>query len=107
MDLIIITYIHLNFLATTPVYPQSVEATSPIPEEFGLLPPVAPGSEANTNQVSDNGEHVNFASNFQATTPVYPTSVEPTSPDPSNVGLSAPQPTGKSGKYYIDVYIFS
>lgn len=73
--------------ATTPVYPQSVEATSPIPEEFGLLPPK---SDSNITQPTDDVV-VNFASNFKATTPNYPKSVEATSPDPNNVGLAAPQ----------------
>ncbi|KAL1489273.1 hypothetical protein ABEB36_014203 [Hypothenemus hampei] len=67
-----------RFKATTPVYPQSVESTSPVPEEFGLLPPL----EGNTE--------VNFKSNFLATTPDYPKFVEPTSPEPNSVGLVAP-----------------
>ncbi|XP_066255921.1 uncharacterized protein js isoform X1 [Euwallacea similis] len=69
-----------SFKATTPVYPLSVEATSPIPEEFGLVPPKS----------SENDISVNFASKFQATTPVYPKSVEPTSPDPNSAGLQPP-----------------
>ncbi|XP_066156661.1 uncharacterized protein js isoform X1 [Euwallacea fornicatus] len=70
-----------SFKATTPVYPLSVDATSPIPSEFGLVPP----------KFSENDISVNFASKFQATTPVYPKSVEPTSPDPNSAGLEPPE----------------
>lgn len=69
-----------NFKATTPVYPLTVEPTSPDPNDVGL---VAPGG----NSVP----LTNFESNFKATTPVYPKVVEATSADPESAGLLPPE----------------
>nr|CAH7747859.1 unnamed protein product [Callosobruchus chinensis] len=87
-----------NFKATTPVYPLTVEATSPNPEDTGLVPPKPhEDNRVTTDHQKENVEHptrqsnVVFPSNFKATTPVYPTAVENTSPNPSNVGLKAPK----------------
>ncbi|XP_045468654.1 uncharacterized protein LOC123676624 [Harmonia axyridis] len=89
-----------NFKATTPVYPLSVEATSPIPDGVGLLPPL----EDLRNQYKEleqatTRRSVNFESNFAATIPNYPTSVESTSPLPDEVGLLPPGKNNLSGRY--------
>ncbi|CAH1168075.1 unnamed protein product [Phyllotreta striolata] len=95
-----------RFKATTPQYPTFVESTSANPVDVGLLPPQndkdalkysnSPLFESNY----DDNEHVQFESNFKATTPQYPTFVESTSPNPDDVGLLPPQNAKDSVKYY-------
>lgn len=99
-----------NFKATTPVYPLSVDQTSPFPEDLGLLPPKRnqnqllavnltsinnfPVLPSNVGSDSDNEKKplkMNFFSKFKATTPVYPRSVDLTSPNPNDIGLLPPE----------------
>ncbi|KAL3277017.1 hypothetical protein HHI36_012379 [Cryptolaemus montrouzieri] len=89
-----------NFEATTPVYPLSVEATSPIPDEIGLLPPLGevPKQGQEIQEITTRIP-VNFESNFLATVPNYPTSVESTSPLPDEVGLLPPIKNDPSGRF--------
>ncbi|CAH1131273.1 unnamed protein product [Ceutorhynchus assimilis] len=103
--------------ATTPDYPPNDNIPGSIPEDFGLLPPressdsqsaanndlfglVPPRQEVDNKPTGflpprqDNVKRtqtINFGSNYQATTPVYPESVEPSSPDPNDIGLLAPK----------------
>ncbi|KAK9875121.1 hypothetical protein WA026_005912 [Henosepilachna vigintioctopunctata] len=88
-----------NFKATTPVYPLSVESTSPVPDAVGLLPPL----DDDVEQVRHLPEQttrapVNFESNFAATIPNYPLSVEATSPVPDSVGLLPPYKNDLTGR---------
>ncbi|XP_044757709.1 uncharacterized protein LOC123315873 isoform X2 [Coccinella septempunctata] len=89
-----------NFKATTPVYPSSVEATSPLPDGVGLLPPLEDVPKQNQQFTETTTRRsVNFESNFEATVPNYPQSVEATSPLPDEVGLLPPSRNDVSGRF--------
>lgn len=88
-----------NFKATTPVYPKTVDIVSEAPDEAGLVPPIPYAQQEKSKEdvkASTKNVVVNYKSNFKATTPVYPTSVEATSPNPDNVGLVPPQEKSES-----------
>lgn len=89
-----------NFKATTPVYPLSVDATSPVPDGVGLLPPLEDVPKQNQEFIQTTTRRsVNFESNFAATIPNYPQSVESTSPLPDEVGLLPPSRNDATGRF--------
>lgn len=64
-----------------------MEPSSPNPNSIGLLPP--------QNAHSPSNVPVNFESNFKATTPVYPLSVDSTSIHPDILGILPPKQNNK------------
>ncbi|KAJ3627871.1 hypothetical protein MTP99_015217 [Tenebrio molitor] len=84
---------------TTPVFPKTVELDTDVPDALGLLPPIpylANGTKTTIQApVRSNFDFttavpVNFKSDFKATTPVYPKTVDITSEEPSDVGVLPP-----------------
>lgn len=82
-----------TFKATTPVFPEVVDFTTPLPpaDEIGLIPPKDQNETTSHTQLEQN-HHVNFQSNFSATTPVYPKVVDFIIPIPpgEEIGLLPP-----------------
>ncbi|XP_076250777.1 jiangshi isoform X6 [Rhynchophorus ferrugineus] len=118
-----------SFKGTTPVYPREVNIdlskfSEPIelPKEdkdsefsappsslaIDLLPPLSNKNlQPSIYQKQNKSSSTNFASDFQATTPNYPNSVEPTSPDPNEVGLLPPhdyEQRSSRNDYEVDLF---
>lgn len=83
-----------NFEATTPVFPITVDATSEEPGDLGIHPPIPDHLNNSTVNLSvtESPIVVNFKSIFQATTPIYPKTVDVTSEEPGNLGIQPPIP---------------
>lgn len=77
-----------KFLSTTPAYPSEDELRE---FEQRLHQPVTVLLASNFDDSGPKGIPINFQSNFKATTPQYPTSVNPTSPEPSDIGVLPPK----------------
>ncbi|XP_030766800.1 uncharacterized protein LOC115890644 isoform X2 [Sitophilus oryzae] len=75
---------------------QTGQSKPPVQLGTDLLPPLNSRASPGSNRGHSESNQVNFGSKFEATTPDYPKSVEPTSPDPSNVGLLPPLENGAS-----------
>ncbi|XP_018571448.1 uncharacterized protein LOC108911097 [Anoplophora glabripennis] len=80
-----------NFRATTPVFPVKVEESSEPPNDVGVLPPIPYRNTKTKNRNSQTDQtQVNFKSNFPATTPVFPLTVEDSSAAPNDIGILPP-----------------
>ncbi|KAJ8921665.1 hypothetical protein NQ315_010574 [Exocentrus adspersus] len=80
-----------NFKATTPVFPLNVEESSEPANDVGILPPIVYKNSGNRGRVPEaEQQQVNFRSNFQATTPVFPLTVEDSSAAPNDIGILPP-----------------
>ncbi|RZB40969.1 hypothetical protein BDFB_005302 [Asbolus verrucosus] len=78
---------------TTPVFPKTVELTTAAPDDLGLLPPLPYqllNASKDTTLVTTTEIPVNFKSEFKATTPVYPKTVDATSEEPGDLGILPP-----------------
>ncbi|XP_076250778.1 jiangshi isoform X7 [Rhynchophorus ferrugineus] len=117
-----------SFKGTTPVYPREVnidlskfsepielpkedkdsEFSPPSSLAIDLLPPLSNKNlQPSIYQKQNKSSSTNFASDFQATTPNYPNSVEPTSPDPNEVGLLPPhdyEQRSSRNDYEVDLF---
>lgn len=88
-----------NFKATTPVFPLTVEETPEAPNDLGILPPLT-NENSRPEKISTTDEttqpQVNFKSNFKATTPAFPLTVENSSEAPGEIGILPPNLNGKA-----------
>nr|XP_023014561.1 DNA-directed RNA polymerase II subunit RPB1 [Leptinotarsa decemlineata] len=72
------------------------------PSNFKATTPVYPSREELIRDFATKKSGVNFQSNFKATTPVYPNTVDPTSPDPSKVGVLPPKGSSASFESHFE-----